>query len=112
LIKEYNEIIKEISRDENVSYIPFYESIHEQISVCPKHAFTDSTLSILFDVVAHIRTLHGSTNDEFLHKYLPQGNIDEFADQNEWHLHTDGIHLNTRAGMILADLVQKYMDEV
>jgi len=35
---------------------------------------------------------------------------DEVAQLNGWRLHTDGVHLNSRGGMIVADLVQEFID--
>jgi hypothetical protein len=35
---------------------------------------------------------------------------DEVAQPNGWQLHTDGVHLNSRGGMIVADLVQEFID--
>jgi hypothetical protein len=35
---------------------------------------------------------------------------DEVAQLNGWKLHTDGVHLNSRGGMIVADLVQEFID--
>jgi hypothetical protein len=29
---------------------------------------------------------------------------------NGWRFHTDGIHLNSRGGIIVADLVQEFID--
>jgi hypothetical protein len=29
---------------------------------------------------------------------------------NKWHFHTDGSHLNSSIGMIVADLVQELLD--
>jgi hypothetical protein len=35
---------------------------------------------------------------------------DQVASLNGWRLHSDGIHLNSRGGMILVDLVQAFID--
>jgi hypothetical protein len=35
---------------------------------------------------------------------------DEVAQLNGWGFHTDGVHLNSRGGMIVADLVQDFID--
>jgi len=37
--------------------------------------------------------------------------VDEIARQNGWRFHTDGVHLNTLGGRILADLIQRFLDE-
>lgn len=36
---------------------------------------------------------------------------DDVTRLNGWRFHTDGVHLNSRSGMILADLVQEFIDE-
>jgi lysophospholipase L1-like esterase len=36
---------------------------------------------------------------------------DEVARLNCWRFHTDGVHLNSRGGIVLADLVQQFIDE-
>ncbi len=36
--------------------------------------------------------------------------VDEIARVNGWRFNTDGIHLNSRGGMILANLVQEFID--
>jgi hypothetical protein len=35
---------------------------------------------------------------------------DEVAEINGWRFHTDGVHLNSRGGMIVPDLVQEFID--
>jgi hypothetical protein len=35
--------------------------------------------------------------------------LDEIADRNGWRFHTDGIHLNSRGGKLVADLVQTFV---
>jgi hypothetical protein len=35
--------------------------------------------------------------------------FDEIARSNGWRVHTDGLHLNSRSGKMLADLVQAFM---
>jgi hypothetical protein len=30
---------------------------------------------------------------------------------NGWRFHTDGVHLNSRGGMLAADLVQGFLDK-
>jgi hypothetical protein len=35
---------------------------------------------------------------------------DEVAQLNGWRLHTDGVHLDSRGGLIVADLVQKFLE--
>jgi len=35
---------------------------------------------------------------------------DEVAQMNGCHFHSDGVHLNSRGGMIVADLVEQFID--
>ncbi len=35
--------------------------------------------------------------------------LDEIAQKNGWRFHTDGLHLNSRGGKMLADLVQEFI---
>ena len=35
--------------------------------------------------------------------------LDEIGEHYGWHFHSDGIHLNSHSGKILADLVQEFV---
>jgi hypothetical protein len=35
---------------------------------------------------------------------------DEVAQLSGWRFHSDGIHLNSRGGIIAADLIQQFID--
>ena len=96
LIEQYNGVIKEIAQAESVDYIPLYERLHEQIEVSPRRAFT------AFRFLPFYR-------DTFRYCILRESS-DEIAKKNGWQFHVDGIHLNKRGGMILAELVQKFLD--
>lgn len=95
-IAEYSAILREIAREEAVTYIPFYERIHELILAAPGRAFTS------FDFLPFYR-------DVFRQFVLRKSN-DEIGRLNGWRFHRDGIHLNSRSGKILADLVQQFLD--
>jgi hypothetical protein len=34
--------------------------------------------------------------------------LDEIAERNGWQFHSDGVHLNSRGGKIVADLVEQF----
>jgi lysophospholipase L1-like esterase len=97
-IREYSMIIKQIANEENVSYLPFYERMHEQIVASPGRAFVSN---FLFDFLSQSRAAFKIL---VLHKSL-----DEVGEQNGWRFHVDGLHLNSRSGKILADLVQEFV---
>jgi len=96
LFKEFADVIKETARQENIGYLPFYERFHEAIVASPDKEFTKfSFLSFYRDYLLR----------EFLFRY----NFDEIASMNGWQFHIDGVHLNTRGGMILVDVVQPFI---
>ncbi|MCP4541363.1 MAG: hypothetical protein GY832_29890 [Chloroflexi bacterium] len=94
-IGEYSAIIKRIAREENVDYIPYYERMNEQIVASPGRAFTGSVFLSMCQAAFKI--------------YVLRESLDEVGEQNDWRFHVDGIHLNSRGGKILADLVQEFV---
>jgi lysophospholipase L1-like esterase len=96
--REYSMIVKQIADEQNVSYIPFYERMHEEIAASPGRALTPNFLyDFLSECQAAFRIL-------ILHK-----NLDEVGQQSGSRFHVDGLHLNSRSGKILADLVQEFV---
>ncbi len=96
LYGRYNGMIKEVAAKEGVAYIPFYERLHEQIAACPGRAFTSFRFLSFYRDVFRYFILGRST--------------DEIAEMNGWRFHVDGVHLNSRGGKILADMVQEFLD--
>lgn len=98
LFLEYSKIIKELSKKEKVHYIPFYERLHEEIVVSPGQTFTHLSFLSLY-------------RDYLLREFILRRSFDEIAEINGWKFHIDGIHLNSRGGMILTNLVQEFIDK-
>ncbi len=98
-INQYNQIIKETARTEGISYIPFYEKLHEQITASPSRAFTK------FRILSFYR-------DYLLREFILRWSFDKIAEKNGYRFHIDGIHLNTRGGMILTEVVQEFLNTV
>ena len=96
-IKEYSTIVKEIARDESVHYIALYEAMFARIMESPGRAFTNFRFLPFYRDAFRVLALRKSP--------------DEVAQLNGWRFHTDGVHLNSRGGMILADLVQEFLDK-
>ena len=96
LIQEYSAMLKDIARDEAVAYIPFYERLHELILASPGRPFTS------FDFLPFYR-------DAF-RQFVLHKNHDEIGQLNGWQFHRDGLHLNSRSGKLLADLVQRFIE--
>ena len=94
---EFSDIIRGIARQEGTDYIAIYETIVAQIMKSPGRAFTGfSFLPFYRDAV---RTL------------VLRQSPDEVARINGWGFHTDGVHLNRRSGLMVADLVQKFIEK-
>ena len=96
-IADYNTILKEIASAEEVSYLPLNERMQEPVLAAPGPSFTG------FNFLPFYRN---AFSQFVLHKSL-----DEIGHRNGWHLHTDGLHLNSRGGKILADLVQEFISK-
>lgn len=70
--------------------------MHAQIMESPGRAFTRFGFLSFYRDAFRVLVLHKSP--------------DEVAQMNGWRFHTDGVHLNSRGGMIAADLVQEFID--
>jgi lysophospholipase L1-like esterase len=96
-IEEFSAIIKGIAQEEGTEYIALYEAMLAQVMKSPGRAFTEfGFLSFYRDA---FRTL------------VLRKSPDEVARINGWNFHTDGVHLNSRGGLIIADLVQKFIEK-
>lgn len=95
-IEEYSAILKDIAREEAVSYLPLYERLHELILASPGRAFTS------FDFLPFYR--------DVFRQFVLHKSHDEIGQLNGWRFHRDGIHLNSRSGKLLADLVQEFLN--
>jgi lysophospholipase L1-like esterase len=96
-VREYSQIIAEIASDLDVTYIPVYERLLAQIEASPGRALA------AFRIFPFYR-------DAF-RMFVLKKKLDEIARINGWRLHTDGIHLNSDGGKIVADLVQAFIDD-
>lgn len=96
LIEQFSAIAKGIAHDEVVGYIPVYERMHELIQACPGKAFT------AFDILPFYR--------DVFRQYVLHKTHDEIGELNGWRFHRDGIHLNSRSGKLVADLVAQFLE--
>ena len=95
-VEEFSNVIRNIAFDEDVGYIPLYEAILAQINESPRRPFIEFRFLPFYRDA--FRTL-------VLRKMA-----DEVAHMNGWRFHTDGVHLNSRSGFIVADLVQTFIE--
>jgi lysophospholipase L1-like esterase len=96
-IAEYSAIIRGIAREEIVDYIAVHEALLAQIQTTPGRAFTGFNFLPFYRDAFRVLALRRSP--------------DEIAQRNGWRFHTDGVHLNSRSGMIVANLVQEFIDK-
>jgi lysophospholipase L1-like esterase len=97
-IEEFSATIKDVAIRENVGYIPLYEAMSEQIRISSIHAFTSFRFLPFYRDAFRIAVMRKSPDD--------------VARMNGWSFHTDGVHVNSRAGKILAALVQELIDDL
>ncbi len=96
LFKQYSEIVQSVAKEESVRYIPLFECLNEQLVASPGRDYTEFKFRSMYYDAFRLLILHKT--------------LDEISLANGWKFHTDGLHLNTRGGMILANLVQEFLD--
>ena len=94
-IAAYSAIIKEVAQEEDVGYIAMYEAMCARIATSPGRAFTCFRFFGFYRDAFRVLVLRKSP--------------DEIAVLNGWRFHTDGVHLNSLGGMIVANLVQSFL---
>ena len=95
-IEQYSATIRQVAQEETIDYIAIHEALSAQIQALPGRAFTSFNFLPFYRDAFRVLVQHKSP--------------DEVAQANGWRFHTDGIHLNGRSGMIVADLVQEFID--
>jgi lysophospholipase L1-like esterase len=95
-VAEFSGIIRRIAQEEGAHYIALHEAILAEIMKSPGRAFTEFRF---------LRFYRDAFRTVILRK-----SPDEVSRINGWKFHTDGVHLNSRGGLIVADLVQKFVE--
>ena len=98
LVAAYNAIIADVARGSGSYYIPFYESFCDRLAC--------STISKPFARFS-FATFY---RDYLVREMILRRSFDQISQSNGWELHIDGIHLNTKGGRILTDVVQQFLD--
>jgi lysophospholipase L1-like esterase len=98
LVAAYNGIIADVSRSSGSYYIPFYECFRDQLA----HSAIAKPFT-RFSFAAFYR-------DYLFREMILRRSFDQISQRNGWELHIDGIHLNTKGGRILTDVVQQFLD--
>jgi lysophospholipase L1-like esterase len=94
-VSKCNAIITAVARERTVGYLPLNEAIAAELATVPAKAFTSFALLPFYRDAFRIRVLGRSADD--------------IANANGWRLHSDGIHLNRRAGLIVSEIVQGFV---
>ena len=96
LVARFSAAIKQAAAQHGTDYIPFYERLGAEIAASPGKELTRFRFLPIYGDTFRYFVL-GSTSDEI-------------GAANGWKFHVDGVHLNRRGGMTLADLVQEFLD--
>jgi lysophospholipase L1-like esterase len=96
LTATFSAIIRATAERNGVAYVPFFERLSAEIAGTPGQALTSFRFLPVY-------------RDTFRY-YVLRKSSDEIATANGWRFHVDGVHLNRRGGLILAGLVQSFLD--
>ncbi|WP_260704099.1 SGNH/GDSL hydrolase family protein [Edaphobacter flagellatus] len=95
-IHDLSASIKRIACDEAVDYVPIFETFQVAINADPGRALTSLRFLPMYRDAFRTIVLRMSPDDV--------GRL------NGWKFHSDGIHLNSRGGLMAADLIQSQLD--
>ena len=96
-VEDYSGIIRRVTVDQGIHYIPVYETMAAEIRNAPGRAFSNFRFLSFYRDAFRALILRNST--------------DKISQMNGWSFHTDGVHLNRRGGLIVAELVQRFLNE-
>jgi lysophospholipase L1-like esterase len=98
LFAEYRDIIREVSTAQETRYLAFYEAFSEHLG---RSRTTKSLRRLSFPRLYR---------DYLFREGIQRRSFDDISRRNGWAFHIDGIHLNSRGGAILVDVVQQFLD--
>ena len=97
LIATYNGIIANVASNERTDYIPFNESFQRQLARArTRKAFTHFAIGSFY-------------RDYVLRELILRQSFDAISRMNGWEFHIDGIHLNSKGGRVLVEVVQQFL---
>ncbi|WP_244243565.1 SGNH/GDSL hydrolase family protein [Leptospira andrefontaineae] len=95
----YSEIIQKIAKESNSSYLPLNETMLAELNKLPnrpENVYTRNTLKLYWTIFKHYGLFQS---------------WDHISEQSKLVFMTDGIHMNSKAGKILEDMIQKDLSE-
>jgi lysophospholipase L1-like esterase len=96
-IRRFSAIIQEVAAEENSDFIGVYEAFVAQMKDSRRRPFSEFRFLPFYRDAFRTLVLRKSP--------------DEVSRLNAWDFHTDGVHLNSRGGLIIADLVEKFIEK-
>jgi lysophospholipase L1-like esterase len=96
-IRRFSTILQEVAADENIDYVGVYEAFVAQMRDSQRRAFSEFRFLPFYRDAFRTLVLRKSP--------------DEVSRMNGWLFHTDGVHLNSRGGLIVADLVGTFIEK-
>jgi lysophospholipase L1-like esterase len=98
LFAEYNGIIREVSVAHETRYLAFYEAFLDHLA---RSGTTKSFSRLSFPRLYR---------DYLFREGIQRRSFDDISRMNGWAFHIDGIHLNSRGGEMLVEVVQQFLD--
>ncbi|HEX3045549.1 MAG TPA: SGNH/GDSL hydrolase family protein [Bacillota bacterium] len=96
-VREYNEVIESIAARKKVRYLPLYERQMEYLrknQLPPGPKFTGNLKQMFFAGFNHL---------------VFKQSLDLIADRNNYLLHSDGVHLNSWGGKMIAEQIKTFL---
>jgi lysophospholipase L1-like esterase len=97
--EEYAGIVKQVAFSEGVDYLPLRERMCAYLEQAPKQRAIAA------------EDLSRATQRAFWANRMLGKSLDEISAANGFHLLVDGIHLNSHAAIIVADLVERFIQD-
>ncbi len=97
---EYSIIVKDVAKEENVTYLPLHEKMVKLLQASQRKA----TYSYERNYIGIYKAI--------FNRYLLRRSWDNLADKTGFSLHVDYLHLNTAGARMVAELVGQFIQTV
>jgi acyl-CoA thioesterase-1 len=97
VVEQYNEVVRQISEQNHVSYLPLYENARGAIA-----EFHEGSRN----VAGPSRDL---SRNVAIRRFFLWQNWDRISERNGFAIHTDAIHLNSRGAQLISDLIERWL---
>ena len=97
LTKDCNALLKDITDEEQVEYLPVYEHQEKYLREVRQGSGRPYESGRMLSIKA------------FIHHYLLRQSFDEISRRRHFLLSTDGIHMNSRGAVFIADKIEPFL---